>query len=361
MSTTDWQQQPGGGLPSGGGPSGASRLPNWVKLIVSLALLMALGWVLLLSAQYCRTKQPLSQLPIVPPPVSDLFGKISFQYVDSIDGLQTPMGVAVGPDGRIYVSETGGERMIHIYNSLWQEVGSFAPPDTVAASRVPVYVAVSPKGDVYVSDRGAATIFVFSPDGAPQGQVTAPVGFEDWHPLALTFDEAGNLYVADVTPEKHRLIVLDPDGKLKLSFGSQGEEEGQFWYPNGIAVDSEGRIYVADSNNGRMQAFDKDGKFLFKIGRGMSAGDLSMPRGIAVDSENRLLIADTSRGAVQAYQISKSAGSDPESAPLKFLGAFTGSVGGGIFFQFPNGLALDGEGQIYVADRANNRVQVWKY
>ena len=374
MSITDWQE-PMGGPPQGPGPARAKPWP-FLKIAIALILLAALAWVLLLTAQYCPTKQPISQL--VPPPVGSLFGEASFQYVDSINGLQNPMGVAVGQDGRVYVTETGGERMIHVYNRLGQEVGSFAPPDTEATGRVPVYVAVSPKGDVYVSDRGAAAIFIFSPDGIPQGQVTPPEGFEDWHPLGLTFDQAGNLYVTDVTPGKHRVLVLGlapagtmridpvlehalPAGNLKLSFGSQGEEEGQFWFPNGIAVDSQGRIYVADSNNGRMQVFDKDGKFLFKISRGMSPGDLSIPRGIAVDSENRLLIADTSRGAVQAYGISKSAGSDKKSTPLQFLGAFSASVGDGVFFQFPNGLALDGYGQIYIADRANNRVQIWKY
>ncbi len=167
--------------------------------------------------------------------------------------------------------------------------------------------------------------------------------------------------MSDVTPEKHRVIVLDPDGDLKLSFGSQGEGDGQFWFPNGIAVDSEGRIYVADSNNGRMQAFDRNGNLLFKIVRGMSRGDLSAPRGLVIDSENRLLIVDTYRGAVQAYEISDLAGSDPEEPPAKFLGAFSGSAGDGVFFLYPNGLALDGDGKIYVADRANNQVQIWKY
>ncbi|MDP2675643.1 MAG: NHL repeat-containing protein [Dehalococcoidia bacterium] len=378
----DWQQ-PMGGPPQAPGPAGAKPRP-FLKIAIALILLAALGWVLLLIAQYCQTGNRISDLPGVGP-IAGLFDRPSFEYVGSINGLQNPMGVAVGQDGRVYVTETGGERMIHVYNSLREEVGSFAPPDTQAPGRVPVYVAVSPKGDVYVSDRGASAIFIFSPDGVPQGRVTPPEGFEDWHPLGLTFDEAGNLYVADVTPGKHRVLVLNrvlilnptpastvgidpvlvhalPEGSiLKLSFGSQGEEDGQFWFPNGIAVDSQGRIYVADSNNGRMQAFDKDGKFLFKISRGMSPSDLSIPRGIAVDSENRLLIVDTSRGAVQAYGISESAGSDSESAPLQFLGAFSGSTGAGVFFQFPNGLALDGHGQIYIADRANDRVQIWKY
>jgi tripartite motif-containing protein 71 len=359
MSSTD-RGQPGPGFPDGGGAPGAQHRPTWLKLTVLVALLMAVGWVVLLSAQYCSTGKPLGSLPGVPAPLANLFNKVSFQYVASIDGLQNPMGVAVGQDGRVYVTESGGERKIHIYNGQGQEVGSFAPPATESPDAVPVYLAVSPNSSVYVSDRSADAIFVFSPDGVFQGKVAPPQGFEDWHPLGLTFDQAGNLYVTDVTPDKHRVIVMDPAGTLKLSFGSQGEADGQFWYPNGIAVDSQGRIYVADSNNGRMQAFDKDGKLLFKINRGMGAGDLSMPRGIAVDSDNRLLIADTSIGAVQVYGITGSAGSDPQKAPLEFLGSFA-DAGSGTPLQFPNGLALDGQGKVYVTDRTNNRVQEWQY
>ncbi len=358
MSSTDWGQ-PGGGLPGGDG-AGSQRWPNWLKLLVLLILLLSLGWVLMLTANYFRTGKDLGELPGIPGPVSNLFDKLKFQYVASIDGLQTPMGVAVGKDGRIYVTETGGERKIHIYDSLWQEVGSFAPPDTEASGRIPVYLAVAPSGDVYVTDRGAAAIYIFTANGEPKGQVTAPAGFEDWHPLGLTFDKDGNLYVADVTPDKHRVVILDPAGNLKLTFGTQGEGEGQFWYPNGVAVDEQGRIFVADSNNGRMQAFDKDGNYLFKISRGMSSGDLSMPRGIAIDSQDRLLVTDTSRGAVQAYQIAASGDSGSEP-PVKFIGSFAGDAATGNFFLYPNGMAIDGQGKIYVTDRAHNRVQIWKY
>lgn len=357
MSSTEWGQ-PGPGYE---GQPKSNRARGWLKLLILLLLLIALGWVLLLTIEYLRTGKPLGDLPGVPPPVVDLLDRPDFRYITSIEGLQTPMGVAVGRDGRVYVTETGGERLIHIYDRFWNEVGSFAPPDTQSTARVPIYVALNAEGDVYVSDRGTGIIYIFSADGEPKGEVKAPEGFEDWHPLGLAFDNDGNLYVADVTPDKHRIVVLDPKGKVKFSFGAQGEADGQFWFPNGIAVDSQGRIFVADSNNGRMQAFDKDGNFLFKISRGMSSGDLAMPRGIAIDRRGRLLIADTSRGAVQAYRVSEDAGTPAEDAPVKFLGAFYGSVGDGVFFQFPNGLAMDGLGKIFIADRANNRVQVWEY
>src|SRR3972149_8349812 len=109
MSSVDWQQQPGS-LPPGSSPSGAQVRPVW-KLVILLIILIALGWVLLLIAQYCLTGDRISQLPGVPGPIAGLFDKPSFEYVDSINGLRNPVGVAGGQDGRVYVTETGGERV----------------------------------------------------------------------------------------------------------------------------------------------------------------------------------------------------------------------------------------------------------
>lgn len=345
-----------------GGDSLGSRWSTSLKVGILLLILIALGWVLLITGQYCSTGKPISELPGVPGVVDDLFDSSSFRYVSSIEGLQAPMGVAVGPDGRVYVTETGAARQVHIYDSLGeQELGSFAPEDSDTVDWVPVYLAVNPDGDVYVSDRARATIFIFSPDGAPKGEVSPPVGTEEWHPLALTFDATGNLYVSDVTPENHRILVIDPAGNLKLSFGTQGEGQGEFWYPNGIAIDDLGRIFVTDSNNGRMQAFDKDGKFLFLISRGMSKGDLAMPRGIAFDSKDRLLIVDTTRASIQAYRVSDAGETDAASVSVDFKGAFYGDPGRLISFEFPNGMAVDSHNRVYIADRGNNRVSIWEY
>ena len=106
MSTTDWQQ-PGGGLPQGSGPSSSLGWPSWVKMVILLIILAALGWVLLLTAQYCRTKEPLSNLPGVPPPVAGLFSEAA-EYKGALEQVQRPLGVAVGDDGRVFVTESEG-------------------------------------------------------------------------------------------------------------------------------------------------------------------------------------------------------------------------------------------------------------
>jgi hypothetical protein len=120
-------------------------------------------------------------------------------------------------------------------------------------------------------------------------------------------------------------------------------------------------MFVTDSNNGRMQAFDKDGKFLFLISRGMSKGDLAMPRGIGIDTKGRLLIVDTTRGSIQAYKVSSSGDAGADGAPVEFKGVFYGDSGRRISFQFPNGMALGGNNKVYIADRGNNRVSIWEY
>jgi DNA-binding beta-propeller fold protein YncE len=356
MTSSEWSEGPPA-APEGG----KSRWSNPLKVGILVLILIALGWILLIIGQYCSTGKPISELPAVPG-VDDLFDDSSFSYVGSIEGIQNPMGVAVGLDGRVYVTETGGEQKVRIYDSLGkQELGSFRAPGADTEDRIPMYVAVNPNsGDVYVSDRAVSRIFIFSPDGEPKGELAPPEGIANWSPLALAFDEAGNMYISDVTADKHQIIVLDPDGKLKLNFGTQGEKQGEFWFPNGIVVDDEGRMFISDSNNGRMQAFDKDGKFLFAIGRGMSKGDLAMPRGIAFDTQDRLLILDTTRGSIQAYSVKDSNG-DEDEPPAKYQGVFYGDSARRISFLYPNGMAVDGKNKVYIADRGNNRVSIWQY
>lgn len=348
MSTADFQQP-------GSSPSGrTSGVLGWMKLVIALVFLLALAWVALLATQYFRTGKPIGDLPGVPPPVANLF-KTPARYVNSFYGVQRPLGVAVASDGKVYVTESGGERKIRVFNRAGKEISSFAPPEAEAPSSIPIYVAVSPDGQIYVSDRDAGAIFIFTPDGSMQGTVPSPFGEnEGWRPLGITFDGPGNLYVTDVTPGKHRLLVLDPEGRLTMQIGKEGNADGDFWFPNGVAVGEQGQIYVSDSNNGRVQAFDQAGNFLWTIGRGMAKGDLSLPRGIALDDDNHLFVVDTSRHLVQVYDISK-------KTP-KFLTAFGGGqeAGNGGFL-FPNGLALDRNGRIYVTDRENNRVQIWRY
>jgi DNA-binding beta-propeller fold protein YncE len=345
MTTADLPH-PGPGAPQPEGqPQGQGR-PNWLKLTALLILLICLGWVALLIFQYCGNGLFPKHLPGLPG-LSQVAERAS--YSDSFpddSGLGRPLGVAVGSGGdRIYVTESDGERMIRVFNREGREIGALAPPGTDASTRVPLYVAVSPKDEVYVSDRFNHAIYIWAADGSFVGTFEPQsVGAEGWNPMGLAFDPQGNLYVTDLTPGKHRVMVFDSSGALKLQFGKEGTDPGDFSYPSGLAVDDEGRIYVADGNNGRLQVFDAEGRLVNGISRGYAQGDLALPRGVALDGDGHLFVADTAAQSVKVYDIS---GDAPE-----FLYALGGE------FRYPNGVDV-ADGMIYVTDRENGRVQIW--
>ena len=329
---------------------------HW-KLVVAAILLAGLAMVGFVWYQYQSTKQPLqdlSALPWVPQALTSDAPRYALSIYGE-DSLDRPLGVAASSSSdHVYVSESGGERAVRVFDRDGQEMGALVPPNTTEITRVPLYLALAPDGRLFASDRPNHAVYIYSPTGEFVGAFqpqTVPAG--DWSPMGLAFDDQGNLYVTDVSPDKHRVLVFDSAGALKLQFGSQGTAPGQFWFPNGIAVDRAGRIYVADGNNGRVQVFDPQGELLSVIPRGYGPGDLAMPRGLAIDGHDRLYVADTSTHVVKIYDIS---GDKPA-----FKADFGGYGNGDGQFRFPNGVAVDGANRVYVTDRDGGRLQIWSY
>ena len=195
--------------------------------------------------------------------------------------------------------------------------------------------------------------------GSQPGQLTQPRG--------VAVDSQGNVYVADTG--NHRVEVFKPDGTLLRSIGGFGSGDGQLNEPRGIAVDAQGNLYVADTWNARIVKFDSNGTFLKSWGEGkqefgggrratVTEGDAERnaaeplgffgPRGIAVDKQGNVYIADTGNKRVVV--------TDSEGKFLYqwgHLGADPGS------FSEPIGIGVDGQGNVYVADTWNGRVQVF--
>jgi len=146
--------------------------------------------------------------------------------------------------------------------------------------------------------------------------------------------------------------VFDRQGTLVRTIG----KEGQFDFPNGIAVSAAGEVYVTDSNNGRLLVLGPEGNLLATIGRGTADGSLGLPRGVAVDDAGRLYVVDTTGHTAHRYR------TRPDGDPLpRFLDDMGTPGAGDGQFQYPNGVAVDTRARIYIADRDNNRVQVWSY
>jgi streptogramin lyase len=172
-------------------------------------------------------------------------------------------------------------------------------------------------------------------------------------PAAIDIDSLGYVYVADSWND--HIQKLNNSGMLVAKWGSPGSEDGQFRFPAGLAVDSQGNVYVADFGNSRVQKFTSDGKFITKWGsRGsgdgqFGSGDLVVftgPTDIAVDSQGNVYVADFVNSRVQKF-----------TSDGKFITKWGSRGSGDGHFFLPQGIAVDSEGYVYVADSANDSIQ----
>jgi len=318
------------------------------KLLLLAVLAAAAVMLMIFSAWYLLFRKPITEFPLPPIGVEPMPG-----YAYSVYGANSPTGVAVTADGsRIYATQTSGDSAVFIFDGRGSQVGALVPPNT-GTSHVFVYVAVNPlNGDVYVSDRPAGQIHIYSPDDEYVRTFEPPESLVGWQPLGLSFDGAGNLFVTDVSLQ--RVHEFDAQGTLVRTIGATG----QFNFPNSVVKDANGLIYVADSNNGRVVVLDPTGSQMSVLRRGPDDSDLGLPRGMAIDDQQRLFVVDATDQSVKVYRPA----ADPAvSASPTFIGLFgVGGTGDGAF-HFPNAVATDTRGRVYVADWDNDRVQVWTY
>ncbi len=378
-----------------------------ILLAALLALVAALCLVAYLFIRYLNRPQPLPELLPVPVEVN-----YPPHYLFAIYDVDAPLGIALSPEGdRLYVTESRGERLIKIFDTKGNLLGSFAPPRTTPAERSPVYIATDAQGRVFVTDRLQHAVFVYDRDGNYLDTILAPtltlseyiakhtktkpqpgtfaydifeeeVHYQDpeghdktlprpsrptWAPLGVAFTTDGRLILTDVGrkegKENHRVLIFPAEMITSTDwtefnpeiqqFGRFGEADDQFQFPNMAVQDAQGRFIVSDGNNGRLSVWDAQGNFLYLLGAGTSAGALNLPRGLFLDDRQRLYVADAVGQAVRVYDFAT------EKPFFLFSFGVPGTLKGQ--FNYPNSVAVDASGRLYITDRENNRVQVWSY
>jgi sugar lactone lactonase YvrE len=262
--------------------------------------------------------------------------------------LSQPTGIAVDPQGSVYVSEPANGKVVR-FSSEGGPVTEFAGPATpgqkfspeflaagandtiyVAApfdNRIdqfaasgsflrfiaetgtnptqlanPFAVAVDRGGTVYVSDHANDRIVKLSAAGKELASYTLP--WQGLYPSGIALDGAGNVYVilqrstpgAPYGSYPDQVVKLSPDLKLLRAWGGTESGPGQLNMPGGIAVDSRGHILVADSGNNRVVAFSADGRFLSQLRDGFS-----QPSAVAVDEKGDVYVADTGNNRVVKF------------------------------------------------------------
>jgi DNA-binding beta-propeller fold protein YncE len=256
-----------------------------------------------------------------------------------------PRAVATDHTGRLLVADPE-QQMVHVLDIGRKKYSHLDP----APFGSPVGVAVGPDDTIYVSDSTRRRIFVYAPAGtlrATLGVVNGEAIFA--RPTGIGVGPDGTLYVVDTLAGCVR--VLSPRGTVLRTIGRRGADEGEFNFPTDIAVRPDGRFYVVDALNARLQEFDADGLFVRAIGRrGNGGGDLDKPKGVAVDSEGHIYIAEGLHDVVQIF--------DAWGRLLLVFGASGARAGE---FSLPSGMHIDGSNRIYVADALNGRIQVFQY
>lgn len=273
-------------------------------------------------------------------------------FLDAIFGksaeteLSKPWGVSAR-DGKIYVTDTASA-LVMIFDTVARTVKALGMGGT-GSLVLPLGVAVGPDGTIYVSDGKLKKIFGFDAEGNIKVAMGNTGEFQNPTGLAINA-ELGRLYVAD--SYGHTVRVYSLTGEKQFDFGSRGEQDGQFNYPTNIFVSrKDGTVYVADTQNFRVQVFDKDGKFLRKLGQlGDVPGSFSRPKGLALDSDDHLYVADAAFNNIQVF--------DNEGQLLLIFGSFGAGPGQ---FQLPAGLFVDEQDRIYVVDQAGRRVLTFQY
>src|SRR5208337_858378 len=208
----------------------------------------------------------------------------------------------------------------------------------------PYGVAVDSKGRLYVADTKVGAIFVFNTENNDVELIKHGVNAKFGSIFGLAMDDNDNLFVSD--GELHHVLVFDAKHKLQAGFG-----DGTMKDPNGMAIDAENRLlYVADTELDQVLVYDAD---TYKLLRRMGTtgqnhtltdpGNFSKPTNVAVDKDGNLYVSDTYNDRVEIFD-----------ADGTFIRAFGKNGDGPGDFARPKGIAVDVDGHVWAADSMLN-------
>ena len=304
--------------------------------------------------------------------------------------MNAPRGVAVDGAGNVYFTDFESGRVRKVTPggtiSTFAGTGGGGPSGdgglaTSARIDSPNGLAVDGLGNVYIADSSPASrVRKVNPAGIITTYAGTSAGFGGdggpateallYAPVGLALDGQGNLYIADMY--NHRIRKVTPGGTISTFAGTSAGFSGdggpatsaQLLYPEQVTTDGSGNVYIADTGNRRVRKVSPSGTITTFAGSGggglgdggpATSGTLSYPMGLEVDDQGNLYIADWSN-----YRVRKvDTGGTITTVVGTGNGGFHGDGGpaGSATVFLPRGLALDGQGNLYIADSANHRVR----
>jgi len=297
-----------------------------------------------------------------------------------------PTGVATHSSGDIYVADTRGASIRRISPAglvqrvAGAELGGDAYRDgaaSVQSLNYPMGVAVAPNRTIYFCENQRHTIRRVLPDGTVEtvAGLDGVAGSADGtdaaarfnFPSGVALDADGNLFVADTGNHLIRRIAAGTKTVTTLAGATAtGTTDGvgtaaRFNFPRGVATDVQGNVYVADSSNHTLRKIGRDGGVATLAGAAGIAGSangspaaarFSLPYAVAVDGIGRIYVAEAQNATIRMIRdnaVSTIGGSVG-------VQSFAEGVGTAAAFFTPNGIAVDGTGNLYVSQSGSNLV-----
>jgi len=306
--------------------------------------------------------------------------------------LNAPYGVAVDESGNVYIADEGNNRIRKVSTSgiITTIAGNGTPgfsgdggAATAAELNNQVGVAVDGSGNVYIVERtnnrirkvntsGVITTIVGNGAFGYSGDGGAATAAELYEPQGVAVDGSENVYIADFNNNRIRKVntsgvitTIAGNGTRGYSGDGGAATEAELSGPSGVAIDASGNIYIADAGNGRIRKVITSGVISTIAGNGTvgysgdggaaTAAELFYPTSVAIDGSGNVYIADTYNNFVRK---------------MNTIGVITTFAGNGTFgysgdggaattaeLNYPYGVAVDGSSNVYIADYVNNSIR----
>jgi len=329
--------------------------------------------------------------------VTSLNNIISTVVGEQSSSLNNPSGVAADAGGNIYIADTS--------NNMIKKIDANGNVATIAGTgskgfggdgglavnaslNNPSGVAADSAGNIYIADTGNNRIRKIDANGviitvAGNGQA----GYSGdggpatvaalYRPMAVAVDFAGNIYIADSS--NNRVRMIDPGGNISTAagngqptYGGDGlpARQAALNMPTGVAVDRFGNIYIADQGNNRAREVNRSGIISTIAGNGESCDmtncptedgvpavqtSLDAPTAVAVDADGNVFIADMYHSRVRMVNSTGTITTAAGNGVPSYSGDGGPAAAASIYF--PRGVAADPAGNIYIADTGNNRIR----